>query len=344
MTYHDHYMQRCIDLAKNAKGQTSPNPLVGAVVVYNDKIIGEGWHHKAGEPHAEVNAINSVQDKSLLSESSIYVSLEPCAHFGKTPPCADLIIKHKLNEVIIGCRDPFESVNGKGIEKLEQAGIKVILGVLEKKCQELNAPFFTFHQKKRPYIILKWAETKDGFMDPIRINNDKGVKWITQPETKVLVHKWRAEVDAILVGKNTVINDNPSLTVREVIGKNPIRIVLAPKGDIPLDSAVLSEEAKTWVVTDKAAKKQFENQHSINFSNNPIKQLMDFCYQQNIQSLLVEGGAHTLQSFIDADLWDEKRVLIGDSNFTEGLKAPASEGKLISETRLGRDLYKRITQ
>lgn len=323
MMKHESYMQRCISLAENAKGQTSPNPLVGAVVVYQDRIIGEGWHHFAGGPHAEVNAINSVEDPSLLSQSTIYVSLEPCAHFGKTPPCSDLIIEKKIPRVVIGCRDPFSEVNGRGIEKLRASGVEVIEGVLEEECRNLNAGFFTFHTKKRPYIILKWAQTTDGFMDPIRQNGDKGVKWITQPETKVLVHQWRAEVDAILVGKNTVLNDDPSLTVREVAGKNPIRLVMDPHMQIRGSYSIFNDEAKTFIFTGT---QEFPKNNTlyqyIDFDLNPLHDILQFCYQHEIQTLMVEGGAKTIQSFIDGGLWDEARVLNGVSRFGAGLSAP----------------------
>lgn len=320
---HQLYMQRCISLAKNGRGQTSPNPMVGAVVVHNDKIIGEGWHHYAGAPHAEVNAINNVSDPDLLSQSTIYVSLEPCAHFGKTPPCSDLIIEKKIPKVAIGCRDPFSEVNGRGIEKLRASSVEVVEGVLEKECRDLNAAFFTFHIKKRPYIILKWAQTADGFMDPIRENGEKGIKWITQPETKVLVHQWRAEVDAILVGKNTVINDDPSLTVREVAGKNPIRLVIDPEMQIRGSYSILNEEVQTFIFTGAQEIPKGKTLHQfIDFEINPLHDILEFCYRHEVQSLMVEGGATTLQSFIDAGLWDEARVFTGITRFGQGLSAP----------------------
>ncbi|WP_417608833.1 bifunctional diaminohydroxyphosphoribosylaminopyrimidine deaminase/5-amino-6-(5-phosphoribosylamino)uracil reductase RibD [Owenweeksia hongkongensis] len=335
---HELYIQRCIQLAENAKGNTSPNPLVGSVIVHNDQIIGEGWHAKAGEPHAEVNAINSVQDKSLLTESTIYVSLEPCAHFGKTPPCADLIVKNKIPRVVIGCRDPFDAVNGKGIEKLQAAGIEVLVGVLEKECLELNSAFFTYHTKKRPYIILKWAQTQDGYLDKLREEKDKGVNWITQPETKLLVHRWRHEVDAILVGAKTIINDNPELTVRLVDGENPIRLVIDPNNRIPKDAKIFSESGKTIVFTNEPQ----ANQENITYfeldsKKSVLESILKTCYNLQIQSILVEGGAHTLQSFIEANLWDEARVLTGASSFGQGLRAPSLTLNPAETHRMGKD-------
>lgn len=331
---HELYMQRCIHLANNARGYTSPNPLVGAVVVHNDKIIGEGWHHKSGEPHAEVNAINSVEDQSLLTASTIYVSLEPCAHFGKTPPCSDLIIEKKIPKVVIGCRDPFTEVNGRGIEKLKAAGVEVIEGILKEKCQQLNAPFFTYHTQRRPYIILKWAQTANGFMDVSRQQNEKGVNWITQPETKVLVHKWRAEVDAILVGANTVLNDDPTLTVREVEGPNPVRLVLDPNDRINGDFKIFNSDVKTYIFPRN---KESDGYVKLNAEEPLLPQLMAFCYNQKIQSLLVEGGAYTLQQFLNEGLWDEARVLSGTTSFDKGLNAPAMNLKPTETLAFGKD-------
>lgn len=231
MTTHEFYMKRCIELAKNGLGTTYPNPLVGSVIVHDGKIIGEGWHKKAGEPHAEVNAVNSVKDKSLLKEATIYVSLEPCSHFGKTPPCCDLIIANKIPNVVVGTVDPFAKVAGNGIKKLIESGKNVTIGILEDECNELNKRFFTFHQKKRPYIILKWAETTDGFIAPIS-KEEKSPVWITNPYSRQLVHKWRTEEQAILVGTNTVLDDNPKLDARDFSGNNPVRIVLDKSGKI----------------------------------------------------------------------------------------------------------------
>lgn len=331
------YMERCLQLAGNAAGYTSPNPLVGSVVVHNGRIIGEGWHHRAGEPHAEVNAINSVADPSLLSESTIYVSLEPCAHYGKTPPCADLIIRHKIPKVVIGCRDPFEAVDGKGIEKLEQAGIEVTVGVLEDECRFLNRFFFTYHLRKRPYIILKWAQSQDGFLDKKRERGKKGINWITSKPTKTLVHKWRHEVDAILVGSNTVINDDPELTVRLVSGKSPTRLVVDPLGETPANAKVYNDTASTIAFMHKPNPQLPQRVRTITLSDDVIPSVISTCYEHQVQSLLIEGGAHTLHQFINAGMWDEARVLTGSPHFGEGLKAPTLNVLPAKKHTLGSD-------
>ena len=314
----EQFMQRCIYLATLGKGNVAPNPLVGAVIVYQGKIIGEGYHQKYGEAHAEVNAVNSVEDQSLLSESTIYVSLEPCAHHGKTPPCADLLVKHKFKRVVIGCTDSFDKVSGKGVEKLRNAGIDVEIGVLKKECRELNKHFFTFHEKKRPFVFLKWAQTTNGLIDSTGLNPG-GVTWISVPEVRTLVHQWRSEHMAIMVGRKTVENDNPSLTVREVEGKNPIRIVLDPNGKIPASAKVFNDEAKTLIITQRME----------------TDDLLSFLYKKDIQSVLIEGGAQTLQSFIDANLWDEACQIIGQNEFESGTQAPIIKGDFRSETHFG---------
>lgn len=336
---HEFYIARCIQLAENAKGNTSPNPMVGSVIVHNGKIIGEGWHHKAGEPHAEVNAINSVENKELLKESTIYVSLEPCAHFGKTPPCADLIVKNKIPKVVIGCRDPFDAVDGKGIERLEKAGIDVTVGIMENECLKLNGSFFTYHTKKRPYIILKWAQSQDGYLDRNREDSQQGVNWITEKPTKLLVHKWRHESDAILVGANTVLNDNPELTVRMVDGKNPVRLVIDPNNRIPATAKVLDQTVPTVIFSNQP----LENKTNLTYvkldsGNEVIEQVLSTCYDLEIQSVLVEGGAHTLQQFIDANLWDEARVLVGTPHFGDGLKAPIISRTPSETHKFGNDM------
>lgn len=323
MKIHQKYISRCIELAKNGLGTTYPNPLVGSVIVHNGKIIGEGWHQKAGEAHAEVNAINSVTDKSLLSQSTIYVSLEPCSHFGKTPPCADLIVKHKILNVVIGTVDPFAKVAGNGIKKLQEAGITVTVGVLEDQCNELNKRFFTFHNKKRPYIILKWAETQDGFIAPKTKENQKPV-WITNQYSRQLVHKWRTEEQGILTGTQTIIDDNPSLTARDWKGNNPVRIVLDKNSRIPKESAIFDNSATTLFITD----------NEIDFSQNIANQVCDYLYEKEIQSVIIEGGSKTLQTFIDAELWDEARVFKGNISFSEGIKAPDIAGKIIESKKI----------
>ena len=311
MKIHEKYIKRCIELAKNGLGTTYPNPLVGSVIVYNNEIIGEGWHQKAGEPHAEVNAIHSVKDKSLLSKATIYVSLEPCSHFGKTPPCCDLIIANKIPNVVIGTIDPFAKVAGNGIKKLLEAGKKVTIGILEDECNELNKRFFTFHTKKRPYIILKWAESQDGFIAPLQREKKEPV-WITNEFSRQLVHKWRSEEQAILVGTNTVLEDNPSLTVRNWTGNNPIRIVLDQKKRIPKESPIFDTQANTLLIS----------KDTINFKNAIVSEIADFLFKNEIQSVIIEGGRQTLQTFIDANIWDEARVFKGAKALKNGIKAP----------------------
>ena len=323
MKIHENYIKRCLELAKNGLGTTYPNPLVGSVIVYNNEIIGEGWHRKSGEPHAEVNAINSVKDKSLLSKATIYVSLEPCSHYGKTPPCCDLIIKHKIPNVVVGTIDPNSKVSGSGIKRLQENGANVTVGVLEKECNELNKRFFTFHNKKRPYIILKWAESQDGFMAPLSKEKQEPV-WISNTFSRQLVHKWRSEEEAILVGTNTVLEDNPKLDVRDWSGKNPIRIVLDRTGRIDKNYYIKDGHIKTIVITE---------QENLTFSENCIyenaifdikltKTVATISYKYGIQSILIEGGKQTLQSFIDDNLWDEARVFIGNINLKSGIVAP----------------------
>jgi diaminohydroxyphosphoribosylaminopyrimidine deaminase/5-amino-6-(5-phosphoribosylamino)uracil reductase len=323
MSKHEIYMKRCLQLAKNGLGTTYPNPLVGSVIVHNGKIIGEGWHKKAGEPHAEVNAIRSVKNKELLSESTIYVNLEPCSHFGKTPPCANLIIEHKIPNVVIGCIDSYSEVAGKGIEKLTNAGCKVTLNVLEAACLEINKRFFTFHNKKRPYIILKWAETADGFIAPL-VNDSKTSIVISNQYSRQLVHKYRTEEQAILVGTNTVLKDNPNLDARDWFGTNPIRIILDRTNKISNDFQVKNKKNPTIIFTEE------ENcVHSKNgtyeftiFDSLLISNVLTSLYQKNIQSVIIEGGTFTLQQFIDSNLWDEARIFISESNNLEGVKKP----------------------
>ena len=336
MTTHEFYMKRCIELAKNGLGTTYPNPLVGSVIVHEGKIIGEGWHKKAGEPHAEVNAVNSVKDKSLLKEATIYVSLEPCSHFGKTPPCCDLIIANEIPNVVVGTIDPFAKVAGNGIKKLVESGKNVTVGILEEECNELNKRFFTFHQKKRPYIILKWAETADGFIAPEmlkRIQHDRlKPVWITNQYSRQLVHKWRAEEQAILVGTNTVLDDNPKLDTRNFSGNNPIRIVLDKSGKISENYHVKNNSQKTIFITESENFISTENciyENAI-FDIHLISSICDILYKNNIQSVIVEGGSKTLQSFIDANLWDEARIFIGQTTFQNGILAPNISGNPVA--------------
>lgn len=271
-----------------------------------------------------------------MESSTIYVSLEPCSHFGKTPPCSDLIVHHRFKRVVIGCVDTFSEVSGKGIEKLKNAGIEVTVGVLEKECRDLNKRFFTFNEKKRPYVILKWAQTPDGFIDKKRDRNIVGVNWITQPETKKIVHQWRAEEVAILVGKNTVLNDDPSLTVREVVGKNPIRIVLDNQLELPETAAIFSQEASS-IIFNTIVNKQIENLEWIKVSEIIPETIFNELYLRNIQSVIIEGGKQVLQSFIASKLWDEARILIGTENFEYGLKAPEIDFNSAEEIQLDKD-------
>lgn len=306
MSEDEKYMLRCLELAQLGAGSVAPNPMVGSVIVHDGKIIGEGYHQIIGEAHAEVNAINAVEDKSLLPYSTIYVSLEPCAHFGKTPPCADLIVKNKLKRAVIAVQDPFSKVNGAGIKRLVDTGIDVTVGVLESDAMELNRRFFTFHEKKRPYIILKWAETVDGFVDRIRENPSKPALKITSDAANTLVHKWRAEEAAIMVGKNTAILDNPSLTTRKYKGKNPVRILLDSNSATPKTDNIFNCEAETIVFTENAR---------------DLEQVLAELYHRDIQSVIIEGGPKLHQSFYETGLWDEIRRFVAPIEIREGIKA-----------------------
>jgi len=324
-------MQRCIELGGLGLGFVSPNPIVGAVVVYKGRIIGEGYHHRYGEPHAEVNAINQVISKfpdhaELLKQSAIYVSLEPCAHYGKTPPCA---------EVIIGCRDPFDQVNGKGIEKLKNAGIKVVAGVLENECKWLNRRFFTQVQKQRPYIIVKWAQTADGFFAPL--NNSQ--YWISGLESRKLVHQWRGEEDAILIGKNTAVTDNPMLNVRYGHGKQPKRIVIDRKLELKKDLNIFDQSVETLVFNEIKMDTDGKNKYIAleDFERFVPQYILFQLYLQDIQSVIIEGGAFTLNSFIEAGLWDEARIFTGKTILKEGIKAPFITGNIAGEFLSGTD-------
>ena len=322
MNQHDLYMHRCLELAKLAAGHVAPNPMVGSVLVFKDRIIGEGYHQVYGQPHAEVNCINSVkeQDKNLIDKSTIYVSLEPCAHFGKTPPCADLIIRNKIPKVVVGCRDPFELVDGKGIEKLESAGIEVITGVLENECKELNKRFFTFHTQNRPYIILKWAESKNHRI----ANADFSRVLISNEFSNRLVHKWRSEEAAIMVGTNTALYDDPSLNTRLWTGPNPIRLVVDMNLRLPSTLKIFDRQQKTIVFNGLKDEDQ-ENLVFFKIDKNAslVNSISKACYLLRIQSILVEGGNRLLQSFIDEKVWDEARVIENSHLIIEnGVPAP----------------------
>ncbi len=326
-------MLRCIELARKGAGSTAPNPMVGAVLVYNDSIIGEGYHERYGAAHAEVNCINQAICNGyleLLHQSTIYVSLEPCAHFGKTPPCADLIIQHTIPKVVIGSLDPFAEVNGKGIDKLKTAGIEVVKDVLKNDCLELNKRFFTFHQQKRPYIILKWAQTKNHYIssggaEHLHISNDF---------TNRLVHQWRSEEASILVGTNTALMDDPQLTNRYFNSRQPIRLVLDKELKLPASSRLMNQDAQTIIFNyQKHAEEGQPRYYQISKDENAVHQIIRALYRQNIQSVLVEGGAQLLQSFMDEGLWDEARVITNEELIVEhGLSAPTLPSALKIET------------
>jgi diaminohydroxyphosphoribosylaminopyrimidine deaminase/5-amino-6-(5-phosphoribosylamino)uracil reductase len=303
--------------------------MVGAVIVHDGKIIGEGYTSAYGGHHAEVNAINSVKDKDLLEHATLYVTLEPCSHFGKTPPCSDLIVHHKIPNIVIGCIDDNPEVAGKGIAKLKSAGCHVIVGVLEQECKAHHKRFFTFHNKKRPYIILKWAETSDGFIAPEIKEKNKPV-WITNEFSRQLVHKWRAEEQAILVGTNTVLEDNPSLTIRDWTGNHPIRIVIDRNHRLSKDYNIFNTESETLVIS----------KNEINFNAPLAQEICNFLQSKAINSVIIEGGTQTLQTFIDENLWDEARIFTGKSEFKTGIKAPQFQGEVISEALIIDDTLK----
>lgn len=358
MTLHEIYMHRCLQLARLGEGSVAPNPMVGAVLVYNDRIIGEGYHRQYGKAHAEPNCMASVKDKDkhLIEQSILYVSLEPCAHFGKTPPCADLIVSMKIPKVVIGCRDPFVEVNGKGIEKLKAAGVEVESGVLENECKELNKRFFNFHVQRRPYIILKWSETVNQKI----AKEDYGRVLISNEHTNRLVHRWRGEEMAIAVGTNTALFDDPELTTRLSPGNNPVRIVVDMNLRLPQNLKLFNSKTPTIVFNTK--------RHSLPFENTPIKelkeigtgyyqltedvslihQMLNALYRMNIQSVLVEGGAYLLQSFIDEGIWDEARVITNEQLWiASGLPAPVlRDAILLSSEQIFSDVirtYKNTT-
>ncbi|MCD6355334.1 MAG: bifunctional diaminohydroxyphosphoribosylaminopyrimidine deaminase/5-amino-6-(5-phosphoribosylamino)uracil reductase RibD [Prolixibacteraceae bacterium] len=339
MTTNEKYMQRCLDLARLGLGSVAPNPLVGCVIVHNNKIIGEGFHQKYGQPHAEVNAIKSVKNTELLQNSTLYVTLEPCAHHGKTPPCSDLIVEKKIRKVVIGTVDPFAKVAGKGIEKLKKGGIEVELGVLEKECRQINRRFFTFHEKQRPYIILKWAQTLDGFLDVDRTEKDFGEPtWITGDLALRLVHKIRSGEESILVGTNTAQKDNPSLTVRHWKGRNPLRVVVDKNLRLQKKLHLFDQSAKTVVFTAL----QNENRENLSFSKidfnqNIIPQILNELVRREILSVIVEGGKQLLESFIEAGMWDEAHIFFGNTFFYNGVRAPQIKGRVSSQEMLDSD-------
>ncbi|MDE3235742.1 MAG: bifunctional diaminohydroxyphosphoribosylaminopyrimidine deaminase/5-amino-6-(5-phosphoribosylamino)uracil reductase RibD [Bacteroidota bacterium] len=339
-------MHRCIALALLGKGRVAPNPMVGAVLVYEGRIIGEGYHQYYGQAHAEVNCLNSVlpQDRHLIVKSTLYVSLEPCAHFGKTPPCSNLIIENNIPTVVIGCRDPFEQVNGKGIEKLKAAGIEVILGVLEEECIALNIRFFTFYTKKRPYVILKWAQTGDGFIGKTSGSQLK----ISNIYSDRLVHRWRSEEAAILVGKNTAKNDDPSLNVRLWKGKDPVRLVIDKRLELSLDLRMLNGQQRTVVFNyERTELVGNVSYYRLQEANDLVEQILAACYELKLQSVLVEGGGSLLQSFIDSGFWDEAYIITNKTLMGyNGVKAPRlnESAKLLKEESLKEDMIQHYSK
>jgi diaminohydroxyphosphoribosylaminopyrimidine deaminase / 5-amino-6-(5-phosphoribosylamino)uracil reductase len=323
---HETFMKRCFELALEGLGSVAPNPMVGSVIVYNNQIIGEGYHRKYGQPHAEVNAIESVTDKSLLKQSTLYVNLEPCSHYGKTPPCSDLIIKMGIPRVVISTIDPNPQIMGKGVEKLRNAGIEVVTEILSAEGEKLNKRFFTSLRKLRPYVILKWAQTKDGFIDIIRDPSmPQEPTWITNQFARMLVHKWRAEEQSILVGTNTALFDNPKLNIRNWVGNDPLRIVIDRTLRLPSNLHLFDNSIQTLVFTEKSIKnpdRQNIIYHPIVFDNHLLKNILEELNHRAIQSVFIEGGSKLIQSFISAGLWDEARVFTGDGYFTNGISAP----------------------
>ena len=318
------YMQRCIDLAKLGERRVAPNPMVGSVIVHKDKIIGEGYHCLYGGPHAEVNAINALTNKELLKDATLFVNLEPCAHFGKTPPCSDLIVQMQIPRVVIGTIDPFAQVAGKGIEKLEKAGCEVTVGILQEECLELNRRFFTFHREKRPYIILKWAQTADGFVDYERASDEFGKpSWITNEMARIAVHKQRSTETAIFIGTETALCDNPSLTLRGWYGKQPLRIVSDRRHRLPATLNLFDGKNETHTLSFN---EYTDNRKALTVkldeAEDTLDKLLQHLYQLAIQSVIVEGGSTMLQSFIDKNLWDEDHVYIGQLTFGKGKLAP----------------------
>ena len=330
-------MKRCLQLARNGEGNTYPNPLVGSVIVHHGKVIGEGFHWKAGEPHAEIHAINSVKDKSLLKGSVLYVNLEPCSHFGRTPPCSLAIINNEIPKVVIGCVDSFSKVAGKGIEMMKRAGVDITIGILETESRYLNRRFFTFHEKKRPYVILKWAQTLDGFID---VDRQEGAEaeptWITNEWARRAVHKQRNVEQSVLVGTNTALKDNPSLTLRNWKGNAPVRVVIDKTLKLPETLHLFSDEAETIVLNEvKNEKKENITFLKADMQNNSARNILTALYEQQIQSVIVEGGRKTLDIFLGSGIWDEAFVFVGEKWFGSGVKAPVPYGRLAGKNEFG---------
>lgn len=333
MIQDEQYMQRCIALARKGAPHAAPNPTVGAVIVCDDRIIGEGYHRRCGGPHAEINAINSVRDKSLLARSTVYVTLEPCSHYGKTPPCADKLINIGVKRVVIGCVDPFARVHGNGIRKLLDAGIEVTVGVCEKECLELISHFRTFHEKKRPYIVLKWAQSADGYIDTMRKGGHPVV--ISNPFTQMLVHRMRSRCNAIMVGTNTAMLDNPSLTTRLWYGDSPLRVVIDRHNILPKDLHLFDGTVPTIVFTSEENVTPVQGVEYITLSREEdnLSEILGHLHSRNIQTLLVEGGCRLLQSFIDDGLWDEARVETAPQPLGNGIQAPKLKDYIMTDIR-----------
>lgn len=327
-------MQRCLQLALKGLGNVAPNPMVGCVIVNNNRIIGEGYHRQCGQAHAEVNAIRSVSDESLLAESTLFVNLEPCSHFGKTPPCADLIIEKKIPSVVFGCYDPNPQVAGRGEKRLTSAGVVVIAGLMQKESSFLNRRFITFHSKQRPYIILKWAQSADGFM---ALNESKQV-WLSNHQSKTLSHQWRTEESAILVGRNTVSIDDCELTARLFAGNNPVRVVIDRHLSLSSAHKIFNNQARTVIFNDEKSGTE-ENLVfiRIDFNENVIRQILRHLYQINVLSVIIEGGAQTLQHFIEENIWDEARIITTPHFLHNGLSAPQVSGATVNERDLNGD-------
>ena len=346
MKIHEIYINRCLELAKNGLGNTYPNPSVGCVIVHQGKIIGEGYTSKAGGPHAEVNAIHSVADKALLREATLYVTLEPCSHFGKTPPCANLIAEMQIPRVVIGTLDSNEQVKGRGVKKLLESGCDVVVGVLEEACRAANKRFFCFHENQRPYLILKWAESTDGFLAPDADQRDREQPqpvWLSSKTSRQLVHKWRSEEQAILVGTATAITDNPGLTTRDWYGSHPLRITIDKTGKIPGNHHLLNGEAATLIFTANKELLSTPVTHGPEYTyldpDLPFtSQVLHVLYERGLQSLIIEGGAATLNRFIEADLWDEARVFKSPVTLSRGIKAPELHLEPETKERSGDDL------
>lgn len=342
MQSHQQYMQRCLDLASKGLGMVAPNPMVGCVIVHQDQVIGEGYHQVYGKAHAEVNAVESVKDPSLLGESTLYVNLEPCCHFGKTPPCTELIIRSKIPRVVIATADPFARVAGKGISILQNHAIEVTLDVMKDQARQLNKRFFTFHEKKRPFVILKWAQTSDGYIDAERHPlSEIRPTWITSQKLRMLVHKWRTEEPAIMVGTQTALNDNPMLTIRDWHGRQPLRIVVDRSLKLPEWLHLMDNSCPTLIFNEVLQKKHGNTEWAQipPATGNNLWPLLNMLYQRGIQSVFVEGGQQLLQSFIDQDLWDEARVFEGPLFFGAGIKAPVIKPTNLSQISIGEEKF-----